>query len=328
MPTSAVCRARALSRLAWSEERSLEGPVEKLRVAAWRLIGWRDHDAPWEIRDIDRRGSMLALFERLKKLEMMLRAAKRSYDPLARCLRPVQEMRHRIRIAKEADAAEPDEVENELLSLKFRIKYFETNQGYGEWGGGIPRTEVVAAWRDLDDAIEAFRADADLASRLRPELWQVVQHYQQAKRHSGSLDFQDLLISARDLLRHPEARRDLQARYDRIFIDEFQDTDPLQAEILLALCGNKEDEKPAQTGKLFVVGDPKQSIYRFRRADARQYRRNREGLLADGLGNRHLQEGRRSTAALHAFVNEAFASMPDALPLNGGACPHKRSHQL
>ena len=311
---------RALSRLAWSEERSAEGPVEKLRDAAWRLAEWRDYDAPWEIRDIDRHASMLSLFERLKKLEAMLRVSKRATDPLARCLRPVQESRHRIRIAKEADAADPDEVENELLSLKFRVKYFETNQGYGDWGGGIQRAQIVAAWIDLNDAIEAFRAeaDADLASRLRTELWQVVEHYQRAKRRSGSLDFQDLLIYARDLVRHPEACRDLQNRYDRIFIDEFQDTDPLQAEILLSLCANDRGDKAGKTGKLFVVGDPKQSIYRFRRADARQYRRIREDLLSGGLDNRHLQEGRRSTAALHAFVNAAFADMPDALPLTGG----------
>ena len=311
---------RALSRLAWSEERSPEGPVEKLRDAAWRLADWRDHDTPWEIRDINRRTSMLSLFERVKQLDTMLRVAKRAADPLARCLRPVQESRHRIRIAKEAAAADPDEVENELLSLKFRVKYFETNQGYGDWGGGIARASVIAAWRDLNDAIETFRvdADADLASRLRAELWQVVEDYQRAKRRSGSLDFQDLLIYARDLLRHPEARCDLQARYDRIFIDEFQDTDPLQAEILLSLCGNEGGDNPAQTGKLFVVGDPKQSIYRFRRADARQYRRIREDLLAGGLSNRHLQEGHRSTEALHGFVNAAFADMPDALPLTGG----------
>ena len=281
---------RALSRLAWSEERSPEGPVEKFRDAAWQLTAWRDHDAPWEIRDIDLRGRMLALFERVKRLEAMLRVARRAADPLALCLKPVQELRQRIRTAKEAGAGDPDEVENELLSLKFRIKYFEDKQGQGDWGGGVTRTQVISAWRDLNDAIEAFRADADadLASRLLPELWQVVQHYQQAKRRSGNLDFQDLLIYARDLLRHPDARRDLQARYDRIFIDEFQDTDPLQAEILLALCGNKEIDNPAQTGKLFVVGDPKQSIYRFCRADARQYRRIRDSLLSGGLGNRHL----------------------------------------
>lgn len=66
-------------------------------------------------------------------------------------------------------------------------------------------------------------------------------------------------------------------------------------------------------------GDPKQSIYRFRRADARQYRRIRTDLLASGIEPRYLQEGRRSTDALHEFVNAAFADMPDALPLTGGA---------
>jgi ATP-dependent helicase/nuclease subunit A len=312
---------RALARLAWSEERSAEGPIEKLREAAWALSEWRDHDAPWQIRDIDRRAGMLDLFERLKKLDRLLRLARKPTDPLARCLKPVQESRQRIRIAREAGASSPDEVENELLSLRFRVKYFESNQGYGDWGGGIQRSLVVTGWRDLNDAIEAFRidADADLAARLRGELWPVIEHYQRAKYRAGSLDFQDLLICARDLLRHPEARRDLQARYDCLFIDEFQDTDPLQAEILLSLSGHTKADATIKTGKLFVVGDPKQSIYRFRRADARQYRRIRTDLLAAGLEPRYLQEGRRSTAALHEFVNAAFAGMPDALPLTGGA---------
>lgn len=312
---------RAFSRLAWSEERSAEGPVEKLRDAAWRLADWRDHDSTWEIRAFDRNTTMLALFERVKKLEAMLRVVRRPTDPLARCLKPVQKSRSRIRTAKEADAANPDEVETELLSLKFRVRYFDQNQGNGDWGGGFQRSQVIGAWRDLNDAIEAFRADADadLASRLRTDLWEVVEKYQQAKRRSGLLDFQDLLIYARDLLRHPEARRDLQARYDRVFIDEFQDTDPLQAEILLALRDDPRGENPSKPDKLFIVGDPKQSIYRFRRADARQYRRIREELLAGGLGNRYLQEGHRSTESLHAFVNEAFADIPDALPLTGGA---------
>jgi hypothetical protein len=55
------------------------------------------------------------------------------------------------------------------LSLKFRIKHFESNQGYGDWGGGIQRNLVVTGRRDLNDTIEAFRrdADADLAASLR-----------------------------------------------------------------------------------------------------------------------------------------------------------------
>ncbi len=307
---------RALARLAWSEERSEDGPVEQLRDAAWRLAEWRDYDGAWEVRDIDRDARLRALFEQLKGLDRLLRLCRRSRDPLLQCLRPVMESRERIARAHQAGVSHPDDVENELLSLKFRVKYFESNIGFGEWGSNVPRSTAADAWRNLNEALEEFRrhADADLASRLRPELWEVVRLYQQARNRTGSLDFQDLLISARDLLRHPEARRDLQARYDRIYIDEFQDTDPLQAEILLSLCG----DEPATTGRLFVVGDPKQSIYRFRRADARQYRRIRENLVSGGLETRHLQHGRRSTEALHAFVNAAFADMPDALPLTDG----------
>jgi ATP-dependent helicase/nuclease subunit A len=94
------------------------------------------------------------------------------------------------------------------------------------------------------------------------------------RRREGRLDFQDLLLLAAQLLReNPGARRDLGARYRRLLVDEFQDTDPLQAEVLLLLAS--EPETPGEDwrtvvprdGALFVVGDPKQSIYRFRRAD-------------------------------------------------------------
>ena len=183
----------------------------------------------------------------------------------------------------------------------------------------------MKAWNDLREAIEEFRreADADLASRLQPELLNAVEEYQRAKRRAGQLDFQDLLISARDLLRHPEARADLHARYDRIFIDEFQDTDALQAEILLLLCASDAEQSDwkcasPRDGKLFVVGDPKQSIYRFRRADARQYRRVRDQLIESGGAPDYLQKNYRSTDALEQFVNAAFGDMPDHLPLGGG----------
>ncbi len=98
------------------------------------------------------------------------------------------------------------------------------------------------------------------------------------RRAAGELDFHDLLVLARTLLRDPEhgarARARLRDRYRRILIDEFQDTDPIQVE-LAALLGSgdpADGERPwtemtVDPGKLFFVGDPKQSIYRFRRAD-------------------------------------------------------------
>ena len=175
-------------------------------------------------------------------------------------------------------------------------------------------------------SIEAFRqaADADLAAHLRDELWEVVGLYQQEKSRAGQLDFMDLLLCARDLLRHDGARADLQRVYQRIFVDEFQDTDPLQAEILLLLAAAdpaERDWRKAQPapGKLYVVGDPKQSIYRFRRADARLFHRICQGLRGDGVGARALTSSTRSTKAIQSFVNAAFEnSIAHYLPLEGG----------
>ena len=82
-------------------------------------------------------------------------------------------------------------------------------------------------------------------------------------------------------------RSSFQQRFKRIFVDEFQDTDPLQAEILLLLAAddpaatNWREIRPVP-GKLFIVGDPKQSIYRFRRADVGIYRNVYEMLQAAG----------------------------------------------
>ena len=96
---------------------------------------------------------------------------------------------------------------------------------------------------------------------------------------AGALDFLDLLIRARDLVRdHDEVRPRFQQRFTHIFVDEFQDTDPLQAEIAAAArrrrsVASATGARPSAPGKLFIVGDPKQSIYRFRRADVGMYQR-------------------------------------------------------
>jgi ATP-dependent helicase/nuclease subunit A len=101
------------------------------------------------------------------------------------------------------------------------------------------------------------------------------------RRSEGVANFHDLPAWARDLLRDNRAvRHAAQARYQRICIDEFQDTDPLQAEIAFYLAADERSghqlppdwrELDLVLGKLFVVGDPKQSIYRFRGADIAVY---------------------------------------------------------
>src|SRR6185503_251395 len=128
------------------------------------------------------------------------------------------------------------------------------------------REEIFAAHGRLLEALEDFarRADADLAALLQRELLVTVDAYEALKQRAGSLDFLDLLLRARDLVRdRPDVRAELQRRFTHLFVDEFQDTDPLQAEILVLLAAGDPQEtnwrkvRPVP-GKLFIVGDPKQ----------------------------------------------------------------------
>ena len=131
----------------------------------------------------------------------------------------------------------------------------------------------------------------------------------------GRLDFTDLLGRLRDLLTADRvARGTLQRRFRYILVDEFQDTDPLQAEIALLLCEREPvaaewRDVVLQPGKLFVVGDPKQSIYRFRRADIALYDEVKRLVLAqpDGAGVvEQLRQNFRTTPTLVDWVNTAF----------------------
>ena len=118
--------------------------------------------------------------------------------------------------------------------------------------------------------------------------------FAQERKEAGALTYQDDLVLAAELLRkNPNVRRDLGKRYKRLLVDEFQDTDPLQAEILFLLASDPQPAAEAASctewlrveprpGALFVVGDPKQSIYRFRRADIALYELVKERFGAFG----------------------------------------------
>jgi ATP-dependent exoDNAse (exonuclease V) beta subunit len=315
---------RALARLSWREERDGAEPLDALRYAAWSLAEWRDFNAPWDKRDFDRDASLEALLQKAESTLDLRNRCSRSRDILYDGLRPLAEFLERVQRARTAGRFDANLVENEILRLPRDLRWLKL--GTGKYGDGVSREAVAASWEELQAAIEAFgrHADADLAAHLRDELWEVVGLYQQQKRLAGQLDFMDLLLYARELLRHDGARAQLQQDYQRIFVDEFQDTDPLQAEILLLLSAADPAERdwheatPAP-GKLYVVGDPKQSIYRFRRADARLFRRVCRDLTDAGVASLELTSSTRSTRSIQAFVNAAFAgSIPDYLPLEGG----------
>jgi exodeoxyribonuclease-5 len=174
-------------------------------------------------------------------------------------------------------------------------------------------TACYEAWETMLHGV-AGRVLADLMAELQP----VIQRFRDRKRATALLDFDDLIFAARDLLRdHDEVRRALAQRYPHVLVDEFQDTDPLQSEIFWRLCG----EAPAgvandrwiefhiRQGALFLVGDPKQAIYRFRGADVLAYVQARSALLAqDGDSVLSISTNFRSSAPILAYVNERFQS--------------------
>lgn len=143
-----------------------------------------------------------------------------------------------------------------------------------------------------------------------------VERYRNLRRREGMLTFHDLLSLTRDMLRdRPDVRRAVQERYPRLLVDEFQDTDPLQAEILSFLSSQRVDEtdwracKP-RDGSLFIVGDDKQSIYRFRRADKDVFEAFRTRIDNEPNGEAvDLTKNFRSRAPICHWCNDAFGDL-------------------
>ena len=139
----------------------------------------------------------------------------------------------------------------------------------------------------------------------------VVRRHAEERRRHGTLQFHDQLVLARELLTDPDVRKRVRSRYTRILIDEFQDTDPIQLDLAQLLTESDEGSGP-EPGRLFTVGDPKQSIYRFRRADIATYLRAR-GAGSDGSANgvevERLSTNFRCSRAVLDWVNSVFTEI-------------------
>jgi ATP-dependent helicase/nuclease subunit A len=157
-------------------------------------------------------------------------------------------------------------------------------------------------------------------------------HAARERRRLNTLNYGDLLIlTARVLRENAEVRASLQQKYQHLFVDEFQDTDPVQAEIVFLLAGDESSRKPStrglssqaadwrtiplRPGALFVVGDPKQSIYRFRRADIDVYNIVRARFSDSAVGRvLPLTMNFRSVLPLCEWANEVFKTRFPAEP--------------
>ncbi|TWT48544.1 UvrD-helicase domain-containing protein [Botrimarina hoheduenensis] len=144
---------------------------------------------------------------------------------------------------------------------------------------------------------------AEAAHRLQKIGAEAARRFRAAKRRRGVLDNDDLLTEAQRLLTDPPHQPladDISQSVQMLMVDEFQDTDPVQTKIVRAIAGATHD-----TGGLFLVGDFKQSIYRFRGAQPRVFREIREKLPA--AGRLPLSMNFRSQPGVIDFVNTLFA---------------------
>ena len=189
----------------------------------------------------------------------------------------------------------------------------------------------AANWKDGKETVESVREFARAAVEfwtqsmqlpIQRSLWAMLRliideflpEWQAQKRAQGYLDFDDQLWCTHELLStSPAARTEFQERYAAFLVDEFQDTDPIQWEIIHLLAsssgrlgGTVGEVAP---GRLFIVGDPKQSIYRFRGADIETYARvtGTPAMTELGLESLELTTNFRSVPSILDFVDQAFS---------------------
>lgn len=183
-------------------------------------------------------------------------------------------------------------------------RYWHSDETYESFRDAAEqiRDWIAKIKKKLDIDPETATASAAAGLALLRVVRPVIAAYERRKRELGMLDFDDLLEGARQLLTGPHGAalcNRLSRQIKLLLVDEFQDTDPLQVKLVELLCGEQ-----LLGGKLFFVGDAKQSIYRFRGADPQVFRSLRQKIPR--AGQLPLTENFRSQPAVLDFVNALF----------------------
>ena len=204
----------------------------------------------------------------------------------------------------------------------------EKAQAASEFTSSGGTTKPSTKWSEEDqelatglygEGMELIQVNPRAAGLVFRLLLPFVRSFREEYLAEGWVNFSGLLFLARDLLfRHPEVRRELKQKFQAILVDEFQDTDPIQYEIILLLAEKLEgraaswDGLELEPGKLFIVGDPKQAIYTFRRADIEAYEEVLGRVLRQAGVPLDLFTNFRSHPGITDFINRVF---------DGGARP-------
>ncbi|MGD8540505.1 MAG: UvrD-helicase domain-containing protein [Candidatus Aminicenantes bacterium] len=237
---------------------------------------------------------------------------------------------------KEVPIEKPDIGFDQLQLVLRRCFMREKNLGFDDHRILMETFELLerdlkikkGSWPTKEDA-EAYKQEFDLfreqVVQVAVREWRECRHsiildflkpgmtyYADRRKAQSRMNFEDLLMMASRLLKeNPEVRRYFSRKFTHILVDEFQDTDPIQAEVLLYLTGTDCEERDwrklaPRPGSLFLVGDPKQSIFRFRRADIDTYNLVKEQIEQAGGEVLPLTANFRSMDSLRDWVNPVF----------------------
>ncbi len=307
-------RAQHIFDAAWNRFLDEELGEQAPRAELWKEV------LPW-----------VSLAELQTCAQEMCRGQMGPYDYFARKDFLAQVCQERARRAQELSTAfldgkkAPRVVEKALAQAARRFMQAQQWLQTGQYTAPqIPEQtlEIKSLPKDWDEesaeqakALCRFAEAADPAVQLRvlkayELLKPLVQTVRAQYGREGILSFDDLIVKTRNLLQqHEGVRHQLQQAYDALYIDEFQDTDPVQGELLLFLAERPGgtaatwQEVQLQPGKLFVVGDPKQSIYRFRGADITAYELFTRLILQQGGEKAYLRQNFRSERGIIALAN-------------------------
>ena len=212
-----------------------------------------------------------------------------------------------------ADEPEPAFAFELILDLSTTIKW---NIGIAKvWGGSAKRDEASAVLKGL--CLEVRKAHKEIgtgfteidqnAAELLPHWQRLIELVQDAfrarKRDANLLDYADLERLTRDILEKPAVRDRFRSEFRQVLVDEFHDTSPLQWQIIRALAD------PSEPGRLFIVGDPRQSIYAFRGADVRVFYEARHQILEGGGEDISLSHSFRAHQPLLDLLNAIFSQV-------------------
>lgn len=223
----------------------------------------------------------------LRKPLISLSSELEPREALAEVHRIVRGSRSGIGSKDVFSAEEKERLNHAIASLK---------EGFESSGYDLARTRDNPA---LGSRVGEFLISLDVVSDAFARM------VQRRKDERNALDFEDMLIMMRDqVTRDKEFARRLGSQYRYVLVDEMQDTDVLQLEIIKAIIG---DERPCH--RLFVVGDPKQSIYLFREADVTLFKDARKYVEEMGGTHRALNINYRSTPDIICFVNSLFSRL-------------------